>query len=238
MGPDPYSYFHKSTAVNTQYDDFSSNNTSTKNPVELDGKALNNHVELDGKALSKHVCRPEHKELNFRVPGQSIKGANPIIYELEASKSVAFELDADYYEDTISTNLDSTHFNETIEFVRNYKVLVNHPRTGVLSSINLGVKTSKNNIVFIYLKFQEKSRRKILWTIWEKHNSRYESYKHFKRSWDNNTGILSQIRKDIRENIRSEVEDLLGVKKINKNLKISVKAEIEKLLREKQPFKY
>jgi hypothetical protein len=75
---------------------------------------------------------------------------------------VTFELNADHYEDTISTNLNSTDFNQAIEFVRNYKVLVDHPVTGVLSSINLGVKISRNNIVFIYLKFQEISRRKIL----------------------------------------------------------------------------
>lgn len=237
VGPDPYGYFNKCTSVSTQqYDDITSNNAPYH--VNKDQNLRYNPVELDGKTLDKQVCKPEHKELNFWVPGQSFRGANTITYELEASKPVAFELDADYYEDTISTNLDSTHFNEAIEFVRNYKVLVNHPAIGVLSSINLGVKTSKNNIVFIYLKFQEKSRRKILWTIWEKHNSRYESYKHFKRSWDSNTSIWSKIRKDVRENIRAEVEDLLGVKKINKNLKRSVKTEVERLLREKQPFKF
>ena len=107
-----------------------------------------------------------------------------------------------------------------------------------MSNINLGVKTTRNNIIYIYIQFKEIGRRKFLWNIWEKHNDRYESYKHFKRSWDSNIDIWSKIRKDIRENIRSEVEDLLGVKKINKNLKRSVKAEIEKLLREKQPFKY
>jgi hypothetical protein len=42
----------------------------------------------------------------------------------------------------------------------------------------------------------------------------------------------------VKENIRAEVEDLLGVKNINKKLKRSVKAEIEKLLREKQPFSF
>lgn len=198
-----------------------------------------NFYELDSKALSKQVCKPEHKELNLWVPGQSLRGANPVIYELPSPRvDATFELDADYYEDTISTNLDSTRFNEAVEFVRNYKVLVDHPATGVLSNINLGIRTTKNNIIFIYLKFEEKSRRKILWTIWEKHTSRYESYKHFKRSWDNNTGILSKIRRDVKENIKAEVEDLLGVKKINKNLKRSVKAEIEKLLREKQPFRF
>lgn len=196
--------------------------------------------ELDSKALHKQVCKPEHKEVNLWVPGQSFRGANPVIYELEDYRPVTFELDADYYEDTISTSLDSTRFNKAIEFVRNYKVLIDNPATkhGVLSSINLGIKTYKNNIVFIYLKFQEIGKRKVLWNIWVKHSNKYESYKHFKRSWDSNTNIWSKIRKDVRENIKAEIEDLLGVKKINKNLKRSVRKEVEKLLREQQPFRY
>ena len=196
--------------------------------------------ELDGKVVYKSVNTSYDKdELHFWSTGQCITSDNPVHYYFEP-KHITFELDADCYEDTISTNLNSTRFNEAIEFVRNYKVLVDHPNTnnGVLSNINLGVKITRNNIVFLYLKFQEKSRRKILWTIWEKHDSKYESYKHFKRSWDSSTGIWSKIRKDVRENIRSEVEDLLGVKKINKNLKRSVKTEVERLLREKQPFKF
>jgi hypothetical protein len=194
---------------------------------------------LNSETWDKHVCKPEHKELNLWVPGQSLRGANPVIYELPSPRvDVIFELDADYYEDTISTSLNSTRFNQGVEFVRNYKVLVDHPKHGVLSSINLGVKTTKNNIISIYIQLKGISRRKVLWNIWEKHKDRYESYKHFKISWDSNTSVFSKIREDIRGNIRSEVEDLLGVKKINKNLKRSVKAEIEKLLREKQPFKY
>lgn len=194
--------------------------------------------ELDGKTLSKQVCKPEHKELHLWTRGLSLRGANPVIYELPPKVDVTFELDADYYEDTISTNLDSTRFNEAAEFVRNYKGLVDHPTTkhSVLSNLNLSVGISRNNIVFIYLKFQEIGRRKVLWNIWERHNSKYESYKHFKRSWDSSTSIWSKIRKDVRENIRSEVEDLLGVKKINRNLKRSVKIEVEKLLRDARPF--
>lgn len=151
---------------------------------------------------------------------------------------VKFELDADFYEDTISTSLGSTRFDAYMEYVRNFKVLESYPKHGVLSNINLGVKLTRNNIVYIYVKFQEKGKRKVLWHIWEKHNNKYESYKHFKRSWDSNTGIFSKIRKDVRENIRAEVEDLLGVKNINKNLKRSVKKEVEKLMRESCPFKY
>lgn len=194
--------------------------------------------ELDGKAINKSVNTSYDKdELHFWSTGQCITDNNPVHYYFEP-KHTTFELDADCYEDTISTGFNSTRFNEAVEFIRNYKVLVDHPKHGVLSNINLGIGINRNNIIFIYLKFKEIGRRKILWNIWEKHNSKYESYKHFKKSWDSNIGIWSKIRKDIRENIRSEVEDLLGVKKINRNLKRSVKAEVEKLLGEKQPFKY
>jgi len=264
MGKDAYGHFNCSVkpydientywgkSINPDYTIPDKSVNYTETPKEVATKAINStevsksgyvkpnsaSFELDGKALDKHVCKPEHKEVHLWIPGLSLRGANPVIYELEDYRPVTFELDADYYEDTISTSMNSTRFNQAIEFVRNYKVLVDHPTTGLLSSINLGVKTTKNNIVFIYLKFQEIGRRKILWNIWEKHSIRYDSYKHFKITWDSNIGIWSKIRKDVRENIRSEVEDLLGVKKINKNLKRSVKAEIEKLLREKQPFKY
>ena len=247
VGPDAYGYYHppqslyKGNQIEPKIVYDNPYNTSNNPDYQLPYNRINyNPVELDGKILDKHVCKPEQKELHLWTPGQSLRWANPVIYELDISRPVTFELDADYYEDTISTSLDSTHFDKTIEFVRNYKILVDSPsnKHDVLSNIKLGVKTTKFNIVYIYLKFQEIGRRKILWTIWEKHNNKYESYKHFKKSWDSNTSIFSNIRKDVRENIKNEVEDLLGVKKINKNLKRSVKTEIEKLLREKQPFKY
>jgi hypothetical protein len=72
------------------------------------------------------------------------------------------ELDADQYEDTISTSMNSTRFNQGMEFVRNYKVLVDHPKHGMLSSLSLGIKTINNNIVFLYIKSKEISKRKIL----------------------------------------------------------------------------
>ena len=45
------------------------------------------------------------------------------------------------------------------------------------------------------------------------------------------------IKKDIKEEIRAEVEDLLGVKKIKKDIKKTVRGEVEKLIRERQPFR-
>lgn len=269
QGKDAYGYYHKPQNLDkaTQVESLSSTKTVYDNPYKTsnnpdyqvsDNRTNSNYqkaknvdsllvsgiqskvYELDGKAVHESVNTPYDKdELHFWSTGQCITGNNPVHYYFEP-RHAAFELDADFYEDTISTGLNSTRFNKAVEFVRNYKVLVDHPATkhGVLSNINLGIRIYKNNIIFIYLKFKEIGKRKVLWNIWEKHSNRYESYKHFKITWDNNTGIFSKIRKDVRESIRSEVEDLLGVKKINKNLKRSVKAEVEKLLREKQPFKY
>ena len=194
--------------------------------------------ELDGKAVYKSVnASYDRDELHFWSTGQCIIGNNPVHYYFEP-RHTTFELDANCYEDTVSTSMNSTRFNNAVEFVRNYKLDCISTKHGVLSNINLGIKTTRTNIIFIYIKFQQIGKRKVLWNIWEKHSNRYESYNDFKRTWDSNIGIFSKIRKDIRENIRSEVEDLLGVKKINKNLKRSVKTEIEKLLREQRPFKY
>jgi hypothetical protein len=47
---------------------------------------------------------------------------------------------------------------------------------------------------------------------------------------------LSTIKKDIRDDIRAEVEDLLDIRRIRKDLKKSIREEVEKLLRERQSF--
>ena len=106
----------------------------------------------------------------------------------------------------------------------------------MLSSLSLGIKTINNNIIFLYIKCKEIGGRKILWNIWDRNRGKYASYTHFKRSWDSNTSIWSKIEEDVREDIRMQVEDLLGIKKIKRDLKRSVRKEVEKLLRDTHPF--
>lgn len=91
--------------------------------------------------------------------------------------------------------------------------------------------------MFIYKKCNEKGKKKIIWTIWEHNKGKYDSYKQFKQSWNSNSSILSTIKKDIKEEIRAEVEDLLGIRKIKKDIRKSVRGKAEKLLHERQPFK-
>jgi hypothetical protein len=58
--------------------------------------------------------------------------------------------------------MDSTRFNDAVEFVRNYKLDNISTKHGVLSNINLGIKTTRTNIIFIYIKFQQIGKRKVL----------------------------------------------------------------------------
>jgi len=110
--------------------------------------------DLGVKAISKPMCKPEH-ELHLS------KGKN--VYSLLASgkQSTIYELDAEHYEDTISTSLDSTEFNARLDFVRNFNVS-EVSKVGMLSNISLGVKAVNNNIVFIYIKLKEIGKRKVL----------------------------------------------------------------------------
>jgi len=241
-GRDAYGYFHqpqnldKATQVEplsftkNAYDNSYNSKSYSDYPVS-NNRTNTNYQELAGKSIDKSKCKPEH-ELHL------FKGKNVYSLLVSDKQPIIYELDADQYEDTVSTSMNSTRFNKGIEFVRNYKVLVDHPKHGMLSSLSLGIKTINDNIVFLYLQCKEIGRRKVLWNIWDKNRSKYESYTHFKKSWDNNTRIWPKIKEDVREDIRIQVEDLLGIKKIKKDLKRSVRKEVEKLLREQRPFKY
>lgn len=223
LGKDAYGYFHSPQNLNkgTQVEPLTTSKTISDNSPNIDYSTKYRGTK----------CKPEY-ELHL------FKGKNVNSLLVSDKQSIICELDADQYEDTISTSMNSIRLNEAIEFVRNYKVLVDHPKHGMLSSLSLGIKTINNNIVFLYIKCKEFGRRKVLWNIWDKNRGKYESYKHFRRSWNSNIGIWSKIEEDVREDIRVQVEDLLGIKKINKDLKRSVRKEVEKLLREQQPFKY
>lgn len=205
----------------------------------MDSKPI---YELDGKPVYRSInTLYDIDELHFWTPGQSIRGNIPVSYYFEP-KHTTFELDADTYKGYISTYVDSITWHRrnhnNMEIIRDYCTYIdNMSKKGILSKISLCVETIKNNITFIYIKCSETGKRKIFWTIWERNKGKYDSYKQFKQSWDNNSSIWSSIKKYIKEEIRAEVEDLLGVKKIKKDIKKSVRGEVEKLLREIQPFR-
>lgn len=238
IGKDSYGYFNPSVESNNAREplNYLSRINTTSNPDYIlpdqpEYKPKNGYVqpkpyshELESPPtnyVSKY--RHEREELHF----------NTTICELSAH---------DFEGSSISTEVDYKTWKRrqdfAREFVKNFDFNYEKPKHGMISKLSLGIKTVNNTIVFIYIKCQEIGRRKVLWNIWEKNRGKYESYKHFKRSWDNDKSIWNKIEKDIRDDIKTEVEDLLGIKKIKKDLRKSVKAEVERLLREKQPFKH
>jgi hypothetical protein len=163
QGRDAYGYFHqpKSQDLDTvhQVKFTGSNKNVYYNPYSIckntDYQTSDNYTPyrpVCQELNSKPICKPEHNELHF------YKNIDHTL----VSKHKVFELNADYYEDTISTSLDSTNFNKRLEFIRNFKASQNLPKVGVLSNISLGVKAVKDDIVFIYIKCQDIGRRKIL----------------------------------------------------------------------------
>ena len=103
--------------------------------------------------------------------------------------------------------------------------------------MSLDTRTNGNHAVFVYIKCQDIYNNKYYWTIWEiTHIAKYWSYKAFKKRWDNEINIWSNIDDNIRKDIIIEVKDLLGMKRIDKNLRKSVRTEIEKLIDKTEPF--
>jgi hypothetical protein len=243
VGPNTYAYFND-PVFRHSIDSYTSSYDNTNNPDYHipDTKVKSELVELDGNPIYKPINTPyDRDELHFWTTGQSVRGDIPVTYHFEP-KQTTFELDSGSIEGTISTDVDSVTWHRrnhnNMEIIRDYCIYVdNISKKGLLTKISLCVETTKDNITFLYLKCSEIGKRKILWTIWERNRGKYDSYKQFKRSWDSKLDIWSNIKEDIRDDIKAEVEDLLGIRKIKKDLKKSIRAEVEKLLRDTHPFK-
>ncbi len=61
-------------------------------------------------------------------------------------------------------------------------------------------------------KYKNIGKRKIAWHILEKDKGNFSSYKEYKKSWDPNTRILSEIRKQVRLDIRETSHDLATIR--------------------------
>jgi len=61
-------------------------------------------------------------------------------------------------------------------------------------------------------KYKNIGKRKIAWFIFEKDKGNYANYKEYKKSWNSNTDILSQIKKELKSDIHNGLHKL----KVNK----------------------
>ena len=122
-----------------------------------------------------------------------------------------------------------------VEFMKDYTEVI--PKESIINSLSLGTKTNGDHFVSVYIKCQDIYKRKYYWTIWERtHIAKYWSYKAFKKRWDNETNVWSNIDDNIRKDIIIEVKNLLGIKRVSESQRKTVRSEVEKLLRKTRPF--
>ncbi len=64
----------------------------------------------------------------------------------------------------------------------------------------------------ISLKYVDITKRKLCWHIWEKDRNKYESYEDFKKSWPEKTDIWKEMKSDVKNDLKSLINDLVNVK--------------------------
>jgi len=104
-----------------------------------------------------------------------------------------------------------------------------------------------SNMDSIAIKFHDKGKRKFFWTIWEKKSGNYDSYEEFKSSWDPKTNIWAEIKGKTNNDVRTDVEGILGVGRSRAVIdhttrrgiharNVDVRTDVNNLIRERQPF--
>jgi len=87
-------------------------------------------------------------------------------------------------------------------------------KSGIKGKVKLGFKfvgdiLQIDRVESVYIKYTDIGKRKFYWKIWEKGRGNYETYQDFKKNWDPNTRIWSEIKKGIKSDISGEVQSLL-----------------------------
>jgi len=184
---------------------------------------------------------PRGLPLDYNIVNDSYDGEKyfdiPLTMICEGSHSI--KLSDGVYSGCMARNIDGLlilpeHFPFQAEFVKDYAQVI--AKDSNIVSVNLGTRVI-DRFVFVYIKCQDINKRKYHWTIWERtHIAKYWSYKAFKKRWDSEINVWSNIDENIRKDIIIEVKDLLGVKRLNGSVRKSVRSEVEKLIHKTRPF--
>jgi len=184
---------------------------------------------------------PRGLPLDYNVINDSYDGEKyfdiPLTIIFGQSKNI--DLSPGVYSGCMASNIDGLliwpeHLSSQAEFVKDYTQVL--AKDSNISSVSLGIK-ALDRIVFVYIKCQDINKRKYHWTIWERtHLAKYWSYKAFKKRWDTETNVWSNLDDNIRNDIIMEVKDLLGIKRVDESVRKSVRSELGKLIYKTRPF--
>jgi len=154
-------------------------------------------------------------------------------------ESKDIELSTGTYSGCISRNIDGLLIWPErqafhTEFIKDYTQVLT--KNSSITSVSLGGKIM-DRFVFVYIKCQDINKHKYHWIIWERSSMvKYWSYKAFKKRWDHETNVWSNIDDNIRKDIVIEVKDLLGLKNVDESLRKSIRTEVVELIGKIKPF--
>lgn len=184
---------------------------------------------------------PRGLPLDYNVINDSYDGE--IYFDLPLTmiygQSKNIDLSPGVYYGCMASNIDGLliwpeHLPFQVEFAKDYTQVL--AKDSNISSVSLGINIL-DRVVFVYIKCQDINKRKYHWTIWERtHLTKYWSYKAFKKRWDTETNVWSNLDDNIRKDIIIEVKDLLGIKRVDGSVRKSVRSEVGKLIHKTKPF--
>lgn len=86
--------------------------------------------------------------------------------------------------------------------------LHNNSNPSTIYSVLLEDQDIKINCFTAYTKYKEISRRKLYWYSCIKSKSTFNSYDNFKESWDPNTRVIHEIKKELNKDIKNELHKI------------------------------
>jgi hypothetical protein len=92
-------------------------------------------------------------------------------------------------------------------------VLLNNNNSNNESTLKKNVLSTYSNEYYIHCLnplsgFKNKVKRRIFWFSLEKGKGRFNSYKDFKSSWDPNTNVFFEIKKELNEEMKSSIHNI------------------------------
>ncbi len=157
-----------------------------------------------------------YQSVNTGDSVQSVVNTIPHISDIPSYPSNEwYNLDWENRQQCIIREMENKLYEMDVQY-KQHEMEVSPKNKKFIGKVKLGFKYLdtklnhvENKLDSIYVKYHDISKRKFVWTVWEKGRGNYESYQDFKLSWDPNKKVWSEIKSAVKSDLRSEIEKLI-----------------------------
>lgn len=178
------------------------------------------HRVSDGDYLTVPIrssgYKGSYQSVNTGDSVQSVVNTIPHISDIPSYPSNEwYNLDWENRQQCIIREMENKLYEMDVQY-KQHEMEVSPKNKKFIGKVKLGFKYLdtklnhvENKLDSIYVKYHDISKRKFVWTVWEKGRGNYESYQDFKLSWDPNKKVWSEIKSAVKSDLRSEIEKLI-----------------------------